>query len=81
MLLPKVTPVLHTWDVVCHGSKLTSHVMPVLTATVWQPFIYSSLILNNYTQLFEVWEKKDSSPDFSKMPLFSSRMFLLPRLM
>lgn len=41
MLLPKLTPVVSTWDVTFHGSKLTSYVMPVLTATVWQPFLFT----------------------------------------
>lgn len=41
MLLPKLTPVVSTRDEICHGSKLTSYAMPVLTARVWQPFIFT----------------------------------------
>lgn len=41
MLLPEQTPAVSTQDVLFHGSKLASFVMPVLTAAVWQSFLFT----------------------------------------
>lgn len=79
MLLPERTPIVSTWDVIFHGSKITSYVMPVLTATVWQPFfIYSRLILNAYTELLELWETNISAQAFPKCLCFPPECLYYP---
>lgn len=66
MLLPEPPSAVSTPDTLCHGSELTSHIMPVLPAVLWQPFYSLWANFEWLHRAIPIVGNKDSSLDFLK---------------
>lgn len=66
MLLPEPPSAVSTPDTLCHGSELTSHIMPVLPAVLWQPFYSLWANFEWLHRAIPIVGNKDSSLDFPK---------------